>query len=415
MLYFDKKNIQTLGIALLSFLTLLLLVFYPQHSFQAALRGLDLWLRVVFPALLPFFIGTEIMVGVGMVDFISMLLGPLMMPIFGCSGYGSFIWAMSMVSGYPMGAKLTASFRKQNKITKIEGQKILAFASISGPLFMVGAVGIGMFSSAKAGNIILISHYSAAIIIGIFFRRYRDSSIPDLGNQNGNILNKLNKAFETLYDARKKDGRTFGELLGDAVKNSVNSILLIGGFIVLFSVIIDLLMMIGVISTLSRILEYLTAFSKYPSELLKGLSAGIFEVTMGCKILGGVNAPLIHKIPIATFLIGWSGFSIHGQAISFLSKTDISISRYLLTKLTHGILSGFVSWIIIKFFYHGEIQVFNLDDMTFEGTWRYWFLSSAKLLGIAVLMLLCIIITYRLVIILYNHIKNNKPAKYNRL
>lgn len=58
------------------------MVVYPEIAFAAAVRGLRLWWDVVFPALLPFFIGGQVLMGLGAVHFAGVLLEPLMRPLF---------------------------------------------------------------------------------------------------------------------------------------------------------------------------------------------------------------------------------------------------------------------------------------------------------------------------------------------
>src|SRR5690606_150939 len=123
--------------ACVAFGMVILILLFPQRSLNAALDGLSVWLDIVLPALLPFFIVSEIMIGLGLVDFVSVLLNPIMKPLFKCPGSSSFIWVMSITSGYPMGAKLVSSFYQAGKITKEEAQRILSFCSTSGPLFMI--------------------------------------------------------------------------------------------------------------------------------------------------------------------------------------------------------------------------------------------------------------------------------------
>jgi nucleoside recognition membrane protein YjiH len=79
---------------------------------------------------------------------------------------------MSVLSGYPVGAKLTADFYEKGLITKGQACRITTFTSTSGPLFIVGTVGIGMFHSAKLGIIILLSHFIGAILNGLIYRKY---------------------------------------------------------------------------------------------------------------------------------------------------------------------------------------------------------------------------------------------------
>lgn len=66
------------------------MVQYPKEAFDSAIVGLNLWWNVVFPALLPFFILSEILMGLGVVHFIGVLLEPLMRPVFNVPGVGAF-------------------------------------------------------------------------------------------------------------------------------------------------------------------------------------------------------------------------------------------------------------------------------------------------------------------------------------
>ncbi len=116
------------------------MVLNPEPAFGAALRGLRVWWDIVFPALLPFFVGSEILMGLGVVHFMGVLLEPLMRPLFNVPGAGSFVLAMGLASGYPIGAMLTARLRDQDLCTPIEGERLMAFANTADPLFMTGVV-----------------------------------------------------------------------------------------------------------------------------------------------------------------------------------------------------------------------------------------------------------------------------------
>lgn len=92
---------------------MLLMLIHPSSSLDAALRGLAVWWDVLFPSLFPFFVISEIMLGFGIVHLFGALLDPLMRPLFNIPGSGGFVAAMGYVSGYPVGAKLTAKLREQ--------------------------------------------------------------------------------------------------------------------------------------------------------------------------------------------------------------------------------------------------------------------------------------------------------------
>src|SRR5690606_32732679 len=87
------------------------IILYPGESVSSAYNGLVIWATLVVPALLPFFIGSEILINLGVVKFFGVLLEPIMRPIFNVPGEGSFAFAMSITSGYPVGAKIVSRLR----------------------------------------------------------------------------------------------------------------------------------------------------------------------------------------------------------------------------------------------------------------------------------------------------------------
>lgn len=85
----NRFRVTTYFMALLTIYMTLAMVYYPKDSFDAATIGLQLWWDVVFPALLPFFILSEILMGLGVVHGIGVLLEPLMRPLFKVPGAGA--------------------------------------------------------------------------------------------------------------------------------------------------------------------------------------------------------------------------------------------------------------------------------------------------------------------------------------
>jgi len=324
------------------------IVVYPQHVFDSAKDGVDTWFNIVFPALLPFFIGAELLIKLGVIRFIGILLEPLLRPIFKVSGEGSFVFAMSITSGYPMGIKLATELRNQGIFSKIEAQRVLSFCSTSGPLFMIGAVAIGMFQNIQLGIIIVVSHYLGAISTGIIFRFYKVQStvMPKFKKINNNIIKS---AVKELLEIIKKNDAPFGNILGTAVKKSIETLSVIGGFIILFSVIIRLLTVLGFISFISNSF-LLLGVNPFNKEITQAFISGIFEITIGCKMLSEVQyISFAHQAMLCSFLISWSGFSIHAQAASFISNTDLSFGVYLISKTIHAILSSLFVILILPF------------------------------------------------------------------
>ena len=321
----------------------ILILLFPAQMIGAARTGLNLWFNQVAPSLIPFIIGTNILVGSGAVSFIGALLEPIMLPLFGVRGAGGFALITGMTSGYPMGAKITAHLREQKELTQVEAERLITFCNNAGPLFILGAVGVGMFNSAAFGYFIMLCHYASAILTGLVFKHYRRRGSRAKLSHNGRVggSNTISKAYRSMRKTQRQDGRSFGALLGDSTKNAMETIALIGGFIILFCVLVEVVEMVNVTS----------------NPLTRGVLAGILEVTNGANILsdGGISRQT------ACFTIGiisFGGFSIHSQALTFIHKSDIKPTIYILGKLLHGLLAFVLSWVLFPFFTLVPIAVF---------------------------------------------------------
>ena len=75
-----------------------------------------------------------------------------------------------IISGYPVGAKIVTKFREEGICTKAEAERLLAFTNNSGPLFIIGTVGISLFGNTTIGILLFITHLLACITVGILFR-----------------------------------------------------------------------------------------------------------------------------------------------------------------------------------------------------------------------------------------------------
>lgn len=313
------------------------MVIYPEDAFSAALNGLKVWWEIVFPALLPFFIISEILMGIGVVAAMGVMLEPFMRPLFNVPGVGSFVMAMGLASGYPIGAILTSKLRRQNQCTQVEAERLLSFTNTADPLFMFGAVAVGMFANARLGTTIAIAHYLSSLSVGFGLRFYgrKQPTSPDTKGKGNIIL----RAGKELYKAKKRDGRPFGQLMGDAVRNSVNSLLSIGGFIILFSVIIRIATVIGVVNALAQAIAGILSAVGISAALSHSVISGLFEITIGTQVCAKAQAPLVQQVAMAGAIIAWSGLSVHAQVASIINDTDIRMKPYFIARVVHAALA----------------------------------------------------------------------------
>ena len=333
-----KRNI--LALIFLAFCTSLLL--FSKSNLPAIKKGLSLWANSVVPSLFPFFVATELLMNTNFVNILGRFLNRIMKPLFNVRGEGAFAFIMGLISGYPVGAKIACDFRQNNICTKEECERLLSFTNNSGPLFIIGTVGISMFGNSTIGLLLLISHLLACISVGIIFRFWKSNSSSSsyIGSKN-TTYNKYNNV--TLSN--------LGEVLGKSISNSISTVLVIGGFVVIFSSIISILNASGILSNLVLLFTPIFNFLHIDTCFIYGIFTCILEITNGISSISTINIKEISiNIIITSFLLGFGGISILLQVLSITSKTDLSIKPYFYGKLLQGIFAAFYTFVIINVF-----------------------------------------------------------------
>ena len=308
--------------------------------------GLALWADSVLPALLPFFIATELLSYTNVIPFLGRMLNKFMRPVFNVPGEGAFPFIMGIISGYPVGAKIVTKLRENNTCTKEECERLLAFTNNSGPLFIVGTVGISLIGDTTIGIILLIVHILASITVGVLFRFWKSNK----------ALNRNYKfSYNYLSHSRSENSNVsfsnLGEVLGKCIMNSINTVVMIGGFVVLFSVIISILENSNALHILSVLIYPILDILHIPHEYATGLLSCIIELTNGLNTISTIPIKeYSYTIILSSFLLGFGGISVLLQVFSIISKTDISIKPYVIGKILHGIISAIYFFIFFNFF-----------------------------------------------------------------
>lgn len=323
------------------------MLLFPKETYDAASMGLVTWWQVVFPSLLPFFIVSELFLGFGIVHLISILLEPVMRPVFNLPGCAAFVVALGYTSGFPVGAVLTATLRQEKLVTRREGERLIAFTNNASPLFLFVATAVGIFHRPSLGIILAIAHYGTNMTLGLLLR-FLGQNDPEKTKEQVHYSNLLINGIKAMLNAQKKDGRPVGRLLGDAVRKSVHSLATIGGFIIFFAVIVRLLTLLGVTEIIVKMLSLVLCPLGFPHSLLTALSTGLFEMTLGASLAGKSAAALHQQVVAASMIIAWSGISIHAQVASMISDTDLSMLPFAATRIAHALLSGITASLLMR-------------------------------------------------------------------
>lgn len=306
---------------------------------------MKIWVNNVIPSLFPFFIATELLSYTDVCDKLGKIFSKIMKPLFNVPGCGSYAFIIGLISGYPVGAKIVTELRMQKRCSKSEAESLLAFTNNSGPLFIIGTVGITLFANSSIGFLLLITHVLSAITVGILLRFVsKKDNVSSLYKSNVNIP----KTFSPS---------NIGDVLKNSIVCSIKNILIIGGFIVFFAVVISVLTSSHFIDFIMFIFSPLASFFKIDISYFKGLLIGLLELTNGLAIICSVHSKKITlNILFCAFALGFGGISVLFQVWSIISKSDLSIKRYTYSKILQGIIAVIYTYIFINCF-----SIFNFN------------------------------------------------------
>lgn len=318
---------------LIFILFIICLLLFSNSNLIAAQNGLALWATKVLPTLFPFFVATELLCQTNFTYILGKLLNKFMKPIFNVPGESAVAIILGTISGYPVGAKVVCNLKQQKIISKIEAERLIAYTNNSGPLFILGTVGIALFGNTKIGITLLVSHILSSLLVGYCFRFWKKNKF-DINYSETKFNSKL--APLKISD--------IGEILGSSIKKSISTILLIGGFIVVFSVILSILETSGILMICTETLSNLGI----PKDISLSMISGIIELTNGVNLAASLSSYYYTlSILLVSFLLGFGGFSVLLQVYSIIVKENISIKPYFYGKLLQGVFSVIFTYMLI--------------------------------------------------------------------
>ncbi|MGI5911973.1 MAG: sporulation integral membrane protein YlbJ [Syntrophomonadaceae bacterium] len=367
------------------------MVINPKETVTAASMGCQLWASILLPALFPFFIVAELIVNLGFVNFLGVILEPVMRPVFRLPGCSSLVVAMGFTSGFPIGAILSRKLYDQKLLNADEAERLVSFTNNSSPLFILGAVGVGMFSSPILGYILAFSHYFSNILVGLIWRFRPSSATTNVITYHEQSLWRT--ACQAFIDHHNP--RSIGALLSDAIKNSLNNILAIAGFVIIFSVITRMLAFWGIMDGIATIICHLFKAVSLPYPVAYGLGMGMFEMTLGARTVAlASQTDIMYKLLAISAILAFSGFSVIAQVMSIMAGSPVRLSFYLISRFIQIVLSLFITFLTYKIIIskNQSIEAFSIPYYKALYSFDAWHVSlfclAIGLVMIALMMLI---------------------------
>lgn len=319
-----KLKNKNLFLCFLLLIIILCLILNPTKYISVCLNGVLVFGLNLLPAMLPFIFFTKLLTSTGYVENFSKIFSPITQKLYNSPAISSYVFLMSILSGYPLGAKITADLFSQGLITRQEAHRICSFTSNSGPMFIVGTVGVSMLNNPQIAYILLISHIISALLNGLIYRNYTCEEFY----------------IEKIYS------QSADQSISACMENSIISVLMIGGYVAIFFVLTEICTSLKLFEPICSVFSI---FGIQP-EITKSVLNGIFEITNGCKSISALNCSNFIKASLSSFIISFGGLAVAFQGLNFLEVFKVNKKFFFLQKFTHSTISTLITILLCLIF-----------------------------------------------------------------
>lgn len=284
---------------------------FPQTVFTGASYGLVLWFRHVLPTLLPYMILINVLICTPALHWICRITSTFLCPLLGTSYYGTFAVLTGFLCGYPMGAKTASDLLDTQKISRSEASYLLSFCNNTSPAFILSYV---VAQNMKERNLcipfFLILTFTPLMLSFIFrlFYRLPESSCSFPQVTSGSFSNPSESISDSFLDR--------------CILNAFESVTKVGGYMMMFSVLIQLLA------------------SVLPNTIFSLLLYSSLEISTGIRLLFSSALYTTEKIILCAFLTSFGGWCCIAQTYSMISSSQLPILPYITAKLVTALVTS---------------------------------------------------------------------------
>lgn len=286
------------------------LLITPNIITAEILEALKVFINTLFPSIFPFFLVSDLLISYNFPNTLNKYLKEVTKKIFHVEGASSFVIIMSMLSGFPSGAKYIKTLLDKNLINIDEANYLIIFTHFANPLFVL-TVTKGLFKNTQLSYIILICMYLSNLILGFIIRPKQVKS------------NK--KSLETLKIPN------FSTNLTSSIISSLKLLAIILGNTCFFYIVTGLIMKLF-----------------HHNQLITILINGFFDITRGITSLTNLSGFITLKAILILTFLAFGGININMQVASIISNSNIKYSNFLIGRICQCAISITLFSIITK-------------------------------------------------------------------
>lgn len=317
-----NKSLYITLLKLTSALILLIsLITMSETCLEGARAGLMLWFNTLLPTLFPFFVVTRLIIELDICPH---------------SLHAAYPLFAGLIAGYPTGALTCSEMNLKGYISTPSAQCLLAACNNASPAFLISYAAcscLGMHDNRYIiwASVILGSLTTSALCY-IFVYHRKNPSCEAAESSTYNTCNTdVTGHTEYAGSTPVAPVRNLIQIIEDTIMRSFEVLVMIGGYVILFSIFAYLLMLLPIPESMTAILS------------------GILEITTGCGRLASCNdIPLYIKSTATAVLSGFGGISAILQTNSAIKDSQLSITQYVIHKIICGIISGILCYIFIS-------------------------------------------------------------------
>lgn len=281
---------------------------------EGALNGVNLWLFTLVPTLLPFMIISSVIMETGSYTLISSLLAPVMKHLFKLPKASGFPFIMGLLSGFPMGSKITADMVKTGVLSVLEGNILLTFCNNISPPFIISYL-VSYILKINGTSVLFIT--AIMIISPIFTGIITARLLPLIVRKKHTSPIKSVPAVLLTGINNVTPDKSKRSLVDSCIFNSFENILKLGGYIIIFTIFCNILSI------------------PVNKPYLYCIISGILEITSGLNsfFFMPVNTSVILS---ACILTAFGGLCAIAQTYAMINGSGLSLKIYIAGKFLNS-------------------------------------------------------------------------------
>jgi hypothetical protein len=298
-------------------LFILLIVFLtdPADYAEAVFAGLKIWASSLLPAMLPFMFISRLILDYGDLTFILRPAEKLLSSVFGVNKAFALPYVSGLLSGYPSAALLAGELCRKNIVPAFQLEKFLSFSLTVSPVFTLASLPLLCRLPNNIAFIVFLSDLAGCALCGALFNIFASERSPS-----------SSPSLRISSDTYRQP-----ESIGNILSACIQSCLMVGGFVAVFFMFIQMISRLGL-----------------PQFFIVILS-GLIEMTSGCIAASGFFGMNILPVVI-TFFVSFGGVCVNLQCFAFVSQYGVKFPRLLFLKFLNALSATAVCSILLLLF-----------------------------------------------------------------